>query len=100
MYDALRLYNATSFAMWRYGLEGVFTCHVVIAWETLAITDHAQAARLLGIYLNQARKHFGRERLMEMRPGRRNWRATSGFQLNYIFVWENGAENGLHVHIL
>ena len=86
--------------MWRFGLEGVFTCHVVIAWETLAIIDHAQAARSLGIYLNQARKHFGCERLMEMKPGRRNWRATSGFQLNHVFVWENGGEHGLHTHIL
>ncbi len=100
LYDALRLYNATSFAMWQYGLEGVFTTHICVAWETLGVRDHAHAARLLGIFLNRATKHFGRERLMEMKPGQRNWRAQSGIKLRYVFVWENGLENGLHTHIL
>jgi hypothetical protein len=100
--DAIRLYSAMSYSMWKYGLDAVVTSHIIISWNTLLVEDNQHAALLLGKFLNQARKKFGRERLVDMRPGRRrNWQHVySGFKLNYVFVWENGAKEGLHTHIL
>jgi hypothetical protein len=49
--DAVRVYNAMSFAQWQFGPEGLMTSHVIILWATYGITDHQRAADLLGEYL-------------------------------------------------
>jgi hypothetical protein len=98
--DALRVYNAMSYSMWKYGIEGIMTSHIIIVWRTLKVEDHQQAADILSEYLNLEKKKWQRVRLMEMKPCIRNWLAHSGFKLNYIHVCENGTQQGLHTHIL
>jgi hypothetical protein len=97
--EVVRLYEATSYSMWRYGPAGVFNTHITIVWRTLGIHDHQLATKLLGLYLNRAVK-WAAVGSPDAPRRRRRARTGSGFNLRYIYVNENGSQHGFHSHCL
>jgi len=95
--DALKVYNAMAFAMWRY--EAVMNAHVIILWRTLGIMDAARATKIFSAYLNRAKKWAQVGASDELRRRRRE-RTGLGFELRYVYVHENGTKNGFHTHLL
>ena len=101
-HDVLRLYDAVSFSNWRDGPNGLFNCWCrPIAWHTLGVTDHQQAANLLGRFLDGVRK-WSRIGGPDHRPDRRRSRSQVGleFEFRYAYTHENSGERGFHSHIL
>jgi hypothetical protein len=99
--EVARLFDAISFSMWRDGPAGLFTCCLTIAWATLGVTDHQQAARLLGRFVDGARK-WARIGGPDHRPDRRRWRSRvgEGFAFRYVFTHENSGVQGFHSNLL
>jgi hypothetical protein len=99
--EVIGIFNAISFSNWRDGPNGLFSCWCTIAWHTLGITDHQQAANLLGDFIDGARK---RSRIggPGHRPDRRRWRSRveEGFAFRYVYVHENSSVRGFHSHVL
>jgi hypothetical protein len=102
--EVVRLWNALSFHMWQYG--GVMTVHIVILWKTLGVTDHTQARRLLGQYLNRCQK-WGQvgftaplDRRRRLQRSLRQSRYGDAFVFRYIFTNECGGDKGFHSHVL
>ena len=95
--DAVKLYNAIAFAMWRD--EAVMTVHLIILWHTLGVYDHARATGIFSDYLNQAGKWAKVGKEGESRERRRN-RTGYGFDFRYVYVHENGTGRGFHTHVL
>jgi hypothetical protein len=79
-----RLYNALAFAMWQHG--AIMNAHVIILWELMGVHDHRRAAKIMGLYLNEAQK----------------WVRSRDRQqtLHWVYVHEIGAGRGFHSHIL
>lgn len=97
--EAVRLYEAISFALEHYGHAGIMNVHLVILWTSLGIHSHRRALHLLGVFLNRARK-WAAVGLPEQPRRRRRARSGSGFTLRYVFVCECNHSAGFHSHVL
>jgi len=104
--EVVRLYDALSFAVWQFGPSAIMSVHIIIAWETLGLTDHTQARHLLGQYLNRCQK-WARvgfttplDRRRRRRRSLRQPRYGDGFAYLYVFANENSGVRGFHSHVL
>ncbi|WP_157095607.1 hypothetical protein [Bradyrhizobium sp. AT1] len=92
--DAMKVYNAMAFSMWAHG--AVMNTHLIILWADFGL-DELQAARVLGLYLHEARKWLAVG--MGVRVRRiRNFRR--GAEMHYVWVHENDVNRGFHSHVL
>lgn len=91
---AVKLYNATSFLTWRYGLH--FNAHLNIGFGTMGLDDRAAAAAMSRF--NKEAKRY----LAVARAGRRlpDGRPRLGGAYHYVYVFEYGRQRGLHAHLL
>jgi hypothetical protein len=89
--DAMKVFDAISFAMWRHGK--VLNAHVIIVWSMIPGIDEATAAKKLGLYLNEATKWAAVE-------GGPRSPSRQGDELHYTWVHENAPGRGFHTHVL
>ncbi|KYG22517.1 hypothetical protein SE92_21755 [Bradyrhizobium sp. AT1] len=90
----MKVYNAMAFSMWAHG--AVMNTHLIILWADFGL-DELQAARVLGLYLHEARKWLAVG--MGVRVRRiRNFRR--GAEMHYVWVHENDVNRGFHSHVL
>lgn len=97
-HDAVRLYEAAAFAMWRFGLA--FNGHLTIMWRGPGIVDHVRAAAVLSAFNKEATAWL---RVGELGPDRKrmNKRAALGSSPHvYAYVHENTQGHGFHTHQL
>lgn len=91
---AAKLYDATSFLTWQYGLH--FNTHINIGFGMMGLSDRAAAAAMARFNKEMTRflavPDVGRQR----RGGRRRCGTTH----HYVYVLEYGRDRGLHAHLL
>lgn len=93
--DAIKVFNAISFAMWKHGT--VMNTHIIIIWSMIPRMDEQNGMRVLGLYLNEARKWLG----VGSGPRRRMINdARQGEQMHHVWVHENAVQRGFHSHVL
>jgi hypothetical protein len=99
--EVVQFYSAICFGMWRFGPTGCMNTHTTILWESLGVRDHQRALKLLGRYLNEARKwaRVGTLGVPYRRP-RGGPRSGQGFVFHYAWVCEHSRAHGFHSHIL
>ena len=95
----VELYDRLSFLMWQYGV--VPNAHLTIAWEQMGVHDHAKAARLLTLFNHEVGKWLKVGVKIGQTKKRIPERArTPSSQHFYIYVHENGRDQGFHTHEL
>jgi hypothetical protein len=94
-FDAGKVFDGISFAMWKHGKA--MNAHLTIVWSMIRGMDEIKAQKILGLYLNEARKWMA----VGSKPRRRlvaNPRV--GEELHYVWVHENAPGRGFHTHVL
>lgn len=93
--DAIKVFNGMSFGMWKHGR--VMNAHIIILWSMIPHMDEQKGMKVLGRYLNEARKWLGagngpRRRIIND--------ARQGEEMHYVWVHENAVQRGFHSHVL
>jgi len=91
--DIQKLYDAMAYAMWRH--EVTMNAHVIIVWSAMKI-EPQHAAKLLGLYLHEARKWAA----VGLEPNAKRRRVRLGWELHHLYVHENVPGRGFHSHVL
>ncbi|BCB18309.1 hypothetical protein [Bosea sp. ANAM02] len=97
--DVADLYGAVSFCMRHYGV--VMNAHMTILWERMGVRDHAAATRVLTLFNHEVGKWLDigdatdRSRMRFTKRSR-----VMSSQHFYIYVHENGRNQGFHTHEL
>ena len=93
-----RLYNASSFLMWRYGV--CFNTHVIILPRLMGLGDHRDYTVLMSAWNKAVQKFLAGDQRSLQRKTRRTSLVKGPHPHLWMYVWENGLVQGLHAHQL
>jgi hypothetical protein len=95
--EAFKLYDAISFAMYKYGRA--MNAHVTLTWRMMGVGTHSRAAYLLSAFNKEASRWLavGTRDKPRLRT-KRAWPGSAPYM--YVNVHENGRDQGFQTHQL